>query len=83
MMAGQMEQSTSLPLSLRALALPSFVAYHTDIAVRAEKEGWSFAQYLSHLAELELGERRNRRVERLLRASNLPPDNWRDSACLT
>ena len=73
-MNGQMDQRTSLPLSLRALALPSFVAYHDEVASRAEKEGWSFTQYLSHLAELELGERRDHRVERLLRASRLPPE---------
>ncbi len=73
-MHGQMDQSTSLPLSLRALALPSFVAYHDEVARRAEKEGWSFTQYLSHLTELELGERRDRRVERFLRASSLPPE---------
>jgi len=71
---GSMNQSTSLPVSLRDLALPSFVTYHAEVAKQAEKEGWSFTQYLSHLAELELGDRRARRVERLLRASNLPPD---------
>jgi DNA replication protein DnaC len=72
MMNAPMDQRTSLPVSLRALALPSFVAYHVEVAGRAEKEGWSFTQFLAHLAELELGERRTRRVERYLKASNLP-----------
>ena len=73
-MKKQLDPRESLPLSLRALRLPSFVAYHGEVAHRAEKEGWSFTQYLSHLAEQELSERRDRRIERLLKVSNLPPD---------
>ena len=74
MMKDQPNPRESLHVSLRALRLPSFVAYHDEVARRAEKEGWSFTQYLSHLAELELSERRARRIERLLKASNLPPE---------
>jgi len=47
MMKGQLNPRESLPLSLRALRLPSFVAHHDEVAQRAEKEGWSFTQYLS------------------------------------
>jgi DNA replication protein DnaC len=72
MMKNQPDPRQSLPVSLRALRLPSFVAHHGEIAQRAEKEGWSFTQYLSHLAELELNERQIRRVQRLLKASELP-----------
>jgi DNA replication protein DnaC len=72
MMKKQLDPCQSLPVSLRALRLPAFVAYHDDVTKQAEKEGWSFPQYLSHLAELELHERQTRRVQRLLRASNLP-----------
>ena len=71
-MNDQTDPRASLPVSLRALALPSFVAYNVEVTEQAEREGWSFPQYLSHLAELELAERRNRREERLLKASNLP-----------
>jgi DNA replication protein DnaC len=74
MMKGQLDPRESLPVSLRALRLPSFVAYHDEVAQRAEKEGWSFTQYLSHLAELELGDRQTRRIERLLKGSNLPAE---------
>ena len=42
------------------------------MASTAEKQGWSFGQYLLHLAELELQERRTRRIERALKASQLP-----------
>jgi DNA replication protein DnaC len=71
-MNGQTDPRASLPVSLRALALPTFVAYHAEVAEQAEKQGWGFTQYLSHLAELELTQRGNRRVERLLKASRLP-----------
>ena len=74
MMKGTLNPRESLPVSLRALRLPSFVAYHEEVAGRAENEGWGFAEYLSHLAELELGERQSRRIARLLRASNLPAE---------
>jgi DNA replication protein DnaC len=57
---------------LRSLRLPSFVAYHADVASKAEKQGWSFGQYLYHLAEQEVADRERRRIERLLKQSKLP-----------
>ena len=63
-----------LELKLRALKLPSFVAHHGEVAGRAETGGWSFDRFLDELAELELEERQRRRIERLLKASNLPSD---------
>ena len=73
-MSQSLLQQPSLEMSLRALKLPAFVAYHSSIAGTAEKGGWSFAQYLGHLVELELAERRTRRIERLLSRSGLPSD---------
>jgi DNA replication protein DnaC len=64
----------SLGLLLRALKLPSFVEHHEDVAGVAEREGWSFVDYLRHLVELELEDRRRRRIERLQKASKLPID---------
>jgi DNA replication protein DnaC len=61
-------------MKLRALKLPSFLAYHGEMAKRAEKGGWSFGKYLEELVDLELEERRRRRIERLQRASGLPSD---------
>lgn len=63
-----------LSVSLRALCLPSFAAHHEAVAERAEKGGWSFGQYLAELADLELADRRQRRIERLLKASKLPAE---------
>ena len=59
---------------LRALKLPGFVRAHAEVGEQAEREGWSFQRYLGQLAEIEIEERRVRRIERLLRASGLPLD---------
>ena len=62
----------TLTMLLRALKLPSFAIHHEDVTRKAETEGWGFTQYLRHLAELELADRRTRRIERLLKTSGLP-----------
>ena len=59
-------------MHLRALRLPSFQAHWQELASTAEKQGWSYGQYLLHLAELEQQERKTRRIERDLKASQLP-----------
>ena len=64
----------SLIVRLRALKLPSFVSHHSDLASRAEREGWGFNQFLKELVELELNERRARRIERLRKGSGLDRD---------
>jgi DNA replication protein DnaC len=62
----------SLPILLRALKLPTVGRHAVELAVKGEKEGWAFEQYLHHLVELEVQERRRRRIERNLRDSQLP-----------
>lgn len=62
----------SLGIMMRSLKLPAFARYAEEIAQKAEREGWTFGRYLHHLAELEIHERRRRRIERLLHASELP-----------
>jgi len=59
---------------LRSLKLPGFVRAHGEVAVQAEREGWGFDRYLRHLAEIEIEDRRGRRIERLLQLSALPHD---------
>ena len=59
-------------LLLRTLKLPSFLANREEASSQAERDGWSFPHYLNHLCELEVEDRRRRRIERYLRASNLP-----------
>jgi DNA replication protein DnaC len=59
---------------LRSLKLPGFVRAYAETAGQAEREGWGFERYLGQLAEIEIEERRRRRIDRLLRASDLPHD---------
>jgi DNA replication protein DnaC len=61
-----------LALLLRVLKLPTIARHADEVAEKAEREGWTFRQYLKHLAELEVEERRRRRIERNLRDSCLP-----------
>ena len=64
----------TLTMLLRALKLPAFCAYFAELAKRGEKENWSYEQYLSHLVEVELAERTQRRIQRVLKRSQLPAD---------
>ena len=69
-----MPPPVSLALLLRALKLPTVARHAEEIARLAEREGWTFERYLHHLVELEVHERRRRRIERHLKDSNLLPD---------
>lgn len=62
----------SLTMLLRLLKLPAFVRYAEELAHKAERENWTCEQYLHHLAELEVEERRCRRIQRNIKASCLP-----------
>ena len=62
----------SLAVLLRALKLPTFARLHEEIAQKAEQQGWSFAQYVRHLAILEVEERRRKRIAKNLKNSQLP-----------
>jgi DNA replication protein DnaC len=64
----------SLAIMLRELKLPAFEQHAEEIAQLAEREGWTFMRFLHHLAELELQERRRRRIARHLKQADLPPD---------
>ena len=63
-----------LAIMLRTLKLPTFAAMHEQIALRGDREGWTLGQSLRHLCELEIEERRQRKIARLLKASDLPHD---------
>lgn len=64
----------ALAIMLRALKLATVRRHAEEIAQQAEREGWTFQRYLHHLVELELHERRRRRIERNLKDSGLPAD---------
>jgi DNA replication protein DnaC len=71
-MSRRRDPNETLDMRLRALKLPAFVAHHAEIAEKAEKQGWSFGQFLEHLTDLEFAQRRARKIERLLKQSDLP-----------
>lgn len=66
--------AASLTILLRELKLPTIAQHFGEVAQKAEREGWTFGQYLHHLAELEVQERRRRRTERYLKDSHLLPE---------
>ena len=62
----------SLDIMLRNLRLPSFAVFAQEAALKAERESWSFLQFLHHLSEVELNDRQSRRVDRYRKQSELP-----------
>jgi DNA replication protein DnaC len=57
---------------LKELHLPAFRQGYEELARQAQQESLSYERYLLGLAERECQERRNNRIERLLRQSRLP-----------
>ena len=57
---------------LKELHLPAFRRGYEELARQAQQESLSYEQYLLGLVERECQERRNNRIERLLRQSRLP-----------
>jgi len=62
----------SLSMMVRVLKMPTIGRHAEEVATKAEREGWTFGQYLRHLVALEIEERQRRRIERNQRASELP-----------
>ncbi|ARU16841.1 IS21-like element helper ATPase IstB [Croceicoccus marinus] len=61
-----------LSLMLNELRLPAIKHIWGDFAARADKEGWPAARFLAALAEHEIAERDQRRMERHLKEAHLP-----------
>ncbi|MDZ7713060.1 MAG: IS21-like element helper ATPase IstB [Rhodovibrio sp.] len=64
--------TAKLPVLLNELRLPTFARLWPEFAERADKESWPAARFLAALAELELAERAQRRIERHLAEARLP-----------
>ena len=64
----------ALMILLRALKMPTIARHAEEVAQLGEREGWTFLRCLHHLVELEVHERRRRRIERNQRQSELPGD---------
>jgi DNA replication protein DnaC len=64
----------ALVILLRSLKLPTIARHAEEVAQLGEREGWPFLRVMHHLVELEVHERRRRRIERNQRHSELPAD---------
>ena len=65
--------TAQLDLMFTELRLPTFKAAWTQLAQRADTEGWPAARLLGALAEQEIADRARRRFERHLAEAKLPP----------
>ena len=61
-----------LPLQLKSLKLSTITANWLQTKVHAEKQGWTYSQYLSHLCNLELEKRQETRFAYRIKESSLP-----------
>jgi DNA replication protein DnaC len=71
-MAADKDVKAALLACLKELGLPAMRAGYEELARQARQEGQSYEGYLLALAERECQQRRQKRVERLLRESRLP-----------
>ncbi len=65
--------------ALNDLRLPAIKLVWPELAARADKEGWPAARFLAALAEHEIAERANRRIQRHLEEARLPPGKTLDN----
>lgn len=66
------EATPALLACLQELHLPAVRAEYETVARQATAESWSYPEYLRELLERECQQRRQHRVERLLKESRLP-----------
>jgi DNA replication protein DnaC len=61
-----------LAMMWRSFRLPTVAAIWEESVVRAERENWGYKRLLQHLCESEEQDRRERKMERLIKESGLP-----------
>jgi len=64
---------------LTQLHLPAFAEHYASQAALAANEGWPYDRYLLGLCELQLAERDERRVQRLMAEARLPREKTLDT----
>jgi len=62
----------SLGLLLKAFRLPTMAEIYAQVVEQAEQQGWGYRKFLQHLCEAEAQDRAERKLERLLKQSELP-----------
>ncbi len=71
------ESVPALVRGLEELCLPTMRAQHEAVTRQAIAESWSYTTYLLELVDQECQQRRQKRIERWLKASKLPLEkNW-------
>src|SRR5262245_5777192 len=76
-MAEERSEKETLQAYLKELHLPTFRNHFEEVARQAQQEGLSYERFLLELAGREVQERRNGRIARLLRQSQLPQEkSW-------
>lgn len=66
-------ESTTLPMLLTELRLPTFKRLWADVAEQSNREGWPAERFLAALCEHEVNEREQRRIDRHRQESGLTP----------
>lgn len=61
-----------MALLLKAFRLPTMASIFERTIEAAEQQGWGYRKFLMHLCEAEAQDRAERKLERLLKQSNLP-----------
>ncbi|MBI3733334.1 MAG: ATP-binding protein [Chloroflexi bacterium] len=61
-----------LAVLLRSFRLPTMAGIWEESVARAERENWGYQRLLQHLCESEEQDRRERKMQRLLKESGLP-----------
>ena len=65
-------KTSALKIALKALGLTTVFSIADEVVLKAEKENWSYNDFLLFLCENELNERKNKKIERYLKLSKLP-----------
>lgn len=61
-----------LAMLLRSFRLPTMASLFEEAMQKAEQQGWGYRKFLVYLCESEAQDRRERKLERLLKDSGLP-----------
>ncbi len=74
-----MPNTASLPLLLKQLGLPCMYAHWQDESKIAEQNQWSYPEYLTALSDKEAASRKQKRIQRHIKESKLPPGKTLDA----
>jgi DNA replication protein DnaC len=74
-----MHNPAALPLLLKQLNLSCMVQEWENVCLQAQQEKWDYPEYLTNLANRELANRQQKRIERYIKESTIPPGKTLDT----